>query len=82
MLPVRKTTRGMCGTYLTLTQLIKVLPTDYMVRIKHGDVEVWKGIAWVYMYDSVFYRFKDAYVMKFEIDYNNTEVEISIITHT
>lgn len=80
MRAARRTIRGDTGIYLTLLQLVSVLPNDYLIHVMWGGKEVWQGICWVFLYDQVFYRFKDTCVRKFEIDYNNTEATIEVLS--
>lgn len=63
---------------LTLNNLIGVLPVDFMVTIKSGDIEVLKGITWVIPYKSQYYIYKDRNVSSFNTDFYNTEITINI----
>lgn len=71
-------TRGIGGNFLELSALIGVLPQDYLVHIKSGNEIIWNGIAWVFVYDDMGRRFKNYAVLDFAINYNNTDVEITV----
>mgnify|MGYP003290428410 CR=1 FL=1 len=63
---------------LTLNNLIGVLPVDFMVIVKSGNIEVLKGITWVVPYKSQYCLYKDRNVASFHTDFYNTEIVINI----
>lgn len=63
---------------MLLEDLYKVLPSDYMTNVYLENTLVWRGITWVFLYDKVYTRFRTYAVMKFETDYYNEEVTITI----
>lgn len=63
---------------VSLSNLIGILPIDFMVTVKIGDIEVLKGITWVIPYDSKFYLYRERDVASFRTDFYNTEIIIDL----
>lgn len=59
------------GEFLSLSHLIGILPPDYMITIYNGEKELWKGIAWVFIYDKVYAKYCGYGVKKFDTDFYN-----------
>lgn len=63
--------RNCTGEFLSLSHLIGILPSDYMITIYSGEKELWKGIAWVFIYDKVYTKYHEYGVKKFDTDFYN-----------
>jgi len=63
--------RNCTGEFLSLSNLVGLLPPDYMITLYDNDKELWHGIAWVFIYDKVYTRYANYGVRKFDTDVYN-----------
>lgn len=69
--------RGYAGTYLSVSDLISVLPPDYMVIIKNGKDVMDQGVVWVLkQYEWKMEEARHWDVLSMETNFNNDEVTI------
>lgn len=63
--------RNCTGEFLSLSNLVSVLPPDYMITLYDGDKELWHGVAWVFLFDKVYAKYSCYGVKKFDTDIYN-----------
>ena len=66
------------GKFLTVGELVNILPADYYLYLKDKDRVIWEGISWVLPFEKIFNTWKDCGVREFTTTFYNDRATIQV----